>query len=85
MLRAVSGRRASARVGLPLEFAGGVLAGAVQEPDLVGPGLLAFDYAAVHEIDSSWDVFRLLAIGVVRRQSARSGTDQRLSSGVMAV
>jgi hypothetical protein len=55
-----------ARVGLPLEYVGGVLVGAFQEPDLVGPGTLTFDHAAVHEFDSSWEVFRLLAIGVVR-------------------
>jgi hypothetical protein len=30
-----------------------VLAGALQEPDLVGPGELIFDHAAVHEIDST--------------------------------
>jgi hypothetical protein len=55
-----------ARVGLPLEYVGGVLAGGLQEPDMVGPGTLTFDHAAVHEIDSSWEVLRLLAIGVVR-------------------
>jgi hypothetical protein len=65
------GRRAPDRfghalVGLPLEYVGGVLAGALQEPDMVGPGTLTFGHAAVHEIDSSWEVFRLLAIGVVR-------------------
>jgi hypothetical protein len=65
------GRRAPdrfgyARVGLPLEYAGGVLAGALQEPDMVGPGTLTFGHAAVHEIDSSWEMLRLLAIGVVR-------------------
>jgi hypothetical protein len=27
---------------------------------MVGPGALTFDHAAVHEIDSSWEVFRLL-------------------------
>jgi hypothetical protein len=27
---------------------------------------LTFDHAAVHEIDSSWEMLRLLAIGVVR-------------------
>jgi hypothetical protein len=59
-------RFGEARVGLPLEYAGGVLAGALQEPDTVGPGTLTFDHAAVHEIDSSWEMFRLLAIGVVR-------------------
>jgi hypothetical protein len=48
------------------EYAGAVLAGAFQEPDLVGPGTLTFDHAAVHQIDSSREVFRLLAIGVVR-------------------
>jgi hypothetical protein len=61
-----AGRFGHARVGLPLEYVGGVLAGAFQEPDMVGPGTLTFDHAAVHEIDSSWEVFRLLAIGVVR-------------------
>ena len=55
-----------ARVGLPLEYVGGVLAGAFQEPDIIGPGTLTFDHAAVHEIDSSWEILRLLAIGVVR-------------------
>jgi hypothetical protein len=55
-----------ARVGLPLEYVGGVLTGAFQEPDMVGPGTLTFDHAAVHEVDSSWEVLRLLAIGVVR-------------------
>ena len=57
---------ARAKVGLPLEYVGGVLAGALQEPDTIGPGTLTFDHAAVHEVDSSWEVFRLLAIGVVR-------------------
>jgi hypothetical protein len=52
------GRRAPERflhapVGLPLEYVGAVLAGAFQEPDLVGPGTLTFDHAAVHEVDSS--------------------------------
>jgi len=55
-----------AHVGLPLEYVGGVLAGAFQEPDIIGPGTLTFDHAAVHEIDSSWEILRLLAIGVVR-------------------
>ncbi|HEX3931218.1 MAG TPA: hypothetical protein VHW64_10950, partial [Nocardioides sp.] len=55
-----------ARVGLPHEYVGGVLAGALQEPDRVGPGTLTFRWAAVHEVDSSWEVFRVLAIGVVR-------------------
>ena len=70
-LEAAGGGRAPdrfrhARVGLPLEYVGGVLTGALQEPDTVGPGTLTFDHAAIHEIDSSWEVFRLLAIGVVR-------------------
>lgn len=60
------GRFGQARTGLPLEYAGGVLTGALQEPGAIGPGTLTFDHAAVHEIDSSWEVFRLLAIGVVR-------------------
>jgi hypothetical protein len=64
--RRALGRFGHARVGLPLEYAGGVLAGAFAEPAMVGPGTLTFDHAAVHEIDSSWEVFRLLAIGVVR-------------------
>jgi hypothetical protein len=64
--RRAAGRFGDARAGLPLEYAGGVLAGALQEPDLVGPGTLTFDHAAAHEIESSWEVFRLLAIGVVR-------------------
>jgi hypothetical protein len=64
--RRAPGRFGHARVGLPLEYVGGVLAGAFQDPAMVGPGTLVFDHAAVHEIDSSWEVFRLLAIGVVR-------------------
>jgi hypothetical protein len=73
----VEGRRAPdrfahAHVGLPLEYAGGVLAGAFQEPGMVGPGTLTFGHAAAHEIDSSWEMFRLLAIGVVRLLSLPS-------------
>ena len=64
--RRAPGRFGHARTGLPLEYAGAVLAGACQEPATVGPGTLTFDHAAVHETDSSWEVFRLLAIGVVR-------------------
>ena len=36
--RRVPDRFGEARVGLPLEYVGAVLAGAFQEPDLVGPG-----------------------------------------------
>ena len=73
------GRRApdrfgQARVGLPLEYVGGVLAGALQEPNTVGPGTLIFDHAAVHEVDSSWEAFHILAIGVVRLLGLPSGT-----------
>ena len=64
--RRAPGRFGPARVGLPLEYVGGVLAGALQEPGMVGPGMLSFDHAAVHEIDGSWEMIRLLAIGVVR-------------------
>jgi hypothetical protein len=63
VFQAVSGH---ARVGLPLAYAGAVLAGALQEPATIGPGTLTSGHAAVHETDSSWEVFRLLAIGVVR-------------------
>lgn|GEM_PF-1813705 len=55
-----------ARVGLPFEYAGGVMAGALAEPDRVGPGTLTFDCAPCHETDSSWEVSRPLAVGVVR-------------------
>jgi hypothetical protein len=61
-----SDRFRHARVGLPLEYVGGVLAGAFHEPDLAGPGTLTFDHAAVHDADSSYEAFRLLAMGVVR-------------------
>ena len=61
-----------ARVGLPFEYVGGVLEGALQEPDTVGPGTLTFNHAAVHEVDSSWEVFRLLAVGVVRLLGLRT-------------
>lgn len=71
--RRAQGRFGHARAGLPLECVGGVLAGAFQEPGMVGPGTLTFDHAAVHEIDSSWEVFRLLAIGVVRLLGLPSG------------
>lgn len=40
--------------------------GGVAEADIIGPGTLTFDHAAVHEIDSSWEMCRPLAIGVVR-------------------
>lgn len=69
------GRFRDARVGLPFEYVGGVLAGALQEPNQVGPGTLRFENAAVHEVDSSWEVFRLLAIGVVRLLSLPHADD----------
>jgi hypothetical protein len=65
-----------ASVGLPHDYVGGVLIGALQEPDRAGPGRLTFNHAAVHEIDSSWEVFRLLAIGVVRLLSLPSEVDE---------
>ncbi len=55
-----------ASVCLPHEYVGGVLAGAVQEADLVGPGTVTFEWAAVHPVDSDWELFRLLAVGVMR-------------------
>jgi hypothetical protein len=60
-------------VALPHEYAGAVLVGALQEPHRVGPGTLTFTSAAVHDVDSSWDAFRLLAIGVVRLLTITSG------------
>jgi hypothetical protein len=62
------------RVGLPHEYVGGVLAGALQEPDRLGPGVLRIDVAAVSAVDSSWDAFRLLAIGLVRLFDVSGGT-----------
>ncbi|MGQ0844091.1 MAG: hypothetical protein ACT4QF_08135 [Sporichthyaceae bacterium] len=59
-------RVSAARIGLPHEYVGGVLAGALYEPALLGAGALRFRWAAVHEVDSSWEVFRLLAVGVSR-------------------
>lgn len=56
----------AARVGLPHEYVGGVLVGAAQEADRVGPGTATFGWAAVHAVDSSWEMFRVLAVGVVR-------------------
>lgn len=56
----------AARVGLPHEYVGGVLAGAAHEAHLLGPGVIRFMWGSVHEVDSSWEAFRLLAIGVVR-------------------
>jgi hypothetical protein len=64
--RVLPGRFEGTRVGLPLEYVGGVLAGALAEPDRIGPGILTFDHAAVDEVESSWEAFRVLAIGVVR-------------------
>lgn len=54
-----------ARVGLPLEYVGGVIAAAPLAAAL-GTGRVVFDQAAVHDVDSSWEVFRLLAVGVLR-------------------
>lgn len=54
------------RVGLPHEYVGGVLAGALQEAERLGPGTLRFTCAAVHHVDSSWEAFRICAVGVVR-------------------
>ena len=69
------GKFGGARVGLPFGYVGGVLAGALQEPERVGPGTLRFEHAAVHEVDSSWEVFRLLAVGVVRLVGLPTGGD----------
>jgi hypothetical protein len=55
-----------ARVGLPHEVAGGALAGILQEAERLGPGVVRLDWAAVHPVDSSWEAFRVLAIGVAR-------------------
>lgn len=55
----------NARVGLSMEYVGGVLA-AAPESAALGPGTVVFDQAATHEVDSSWEVFRLLGIGVLR-------------------
>lgn len=55
-----------ARVGVPVEHVGGVLAGALQEPDRLGPGRLVITHGAGHDVDSSWEAFRLAAIGLVR-------------------
>jgi hypothetical protein len=63
----------TATVGLPHEYVGGVLAGAVQAAAAVGPGSVSFSWAAVHPVDSSWEVFRLLAVGVMRLLALRSG------------
>jgi hypothetical protein len=56
----------AAKTGLPHDYVGGVLAGALHEPTLLGAGVLRFRWAAVHDVDSSWEVFRLLAVGVGR-------------------
>jgi hypothetical protein len=48
-----------------MEYVGGVIAAATEGAAL-GPGTLVFDQAATHEVDSSWEVYRLLAIGVIR-------------------
>lgn len=56
----------AARVGLPHEFVGGALAGALQEAERLGPGTLHFTCSAVHPVDSSWEAFRVLAVGVAR-------------------
>jgi len=56
----------AARVGLPHEYVGGVLAGASQESLRLGIGSVRFLWGGVHEVDSSWEAFRVLAIGVMR-------------------
>lgn len=65
-----------ARVGLLHEYAGAVLAGSLQEADTLGPGTLAFHWGAVHEVDSSWEAFRVLSVGVGRLVALPSATAQ---------
>lgn len=56
----------AATVELPHEYVGGVLAGVLQESERLGPGRVRFSWAATHPVDSSWEAFRCLAIGVAR-------------------
>jgi hypothetical protein len=70
-----------ATVGLPHEYVGGVLAGAVREAATVGRGSVTFAGAAVHPVDSSWEVFRLLAVGVMRLLALRA--DEMIRSDML--
>jgi hypothetical protein len=62
-------------VDLPHEYVGGVLSGAMHEPMTLGAGHLMFRWAATHRVDSSWEAFRLLAVGVVRLLGAAPGQE----------
>jgi hypothetical protein len=55
-----------AEPGLPYEYVGAVLAGAVAEPALLGAGTLHVRWAATHPVDSAWEALRVVAAGLVR-------------------
>jgi hypothetical protein len=74
----------AAKTGLPHEYVGGVLAGALHEPTLLGAGILRFRWAAVHEVDSSWEVFPVARGGRRPTPQFAAGGD-RSSWGLAAV
>jgi hypothetical protein len=65
---ALTGRMDEVHIGLPQEYAGAVLEGAVntEEIHLLGPGILRFNHAAHGEVSSAQVIFRRLARTVVR-------------------
>jgi hypothetical protein len=63
------------KVGLPDYVCGGVLAGAVHDPSLLGQGAVRFRWGAITDVGSSWETFRLLAVGVIRLLAADDDTD----------
>jgi len=60
------GERLEAKVGLPDYVCGGVFAGALHDPGRLGRGVVRFMWGAVTDAGSAWEVFRILAVGVVR-------------------
>ena len=67
--------RLGAKVGLPDYVCGGVLAGALQDPGRLGQGVARFMWGAITDTGSAWEVFRTLAVGVVRLL----GSDENLN------
>jgi hypothetical protein len=65
---ALTGRLDEVHIGLPQEYAGAVLEGAVntEEIHLLGPGILRFDHAAHGYVSSAQVIFRRVARTVVR-------------------
>lgn len=61
----LAGRVDEVSIGLPADYAEGVITGALQRSDILGAGVLRFDRAAHGVVGSSWEFFRRLATIVV--------------------